>query len=187
MDEVLVKNKRNYPIHLMFQDEARFGRMSDPRRCWAPNPLRPKVELALVRQYNYIFGAVCPATGGFDWMRATDMKTPNMSLFLKQVSRAHPNKFIVIVLDGASTHKSKSLVVPSNVALIILPPYSPELNPTERIWNQLKKNYFANRYFSTLVEAMDAVDTGLYEMKKHRSKMKSLTFWPWIKEILNAN
>ncbi|MDR2367035.1 MAG: transposase [Deltaproteobacteria bacterium] len=75
-------------------------------------------------------------------MIASDMRTANMSLFLRQVSRAHPNRFVIMVLDGASTHKSKDLVVPSNVSLIILPPYSPELNPTERVWNQLRKKIF---------------------------------------------
>jgi hypothetical protein len=52
MEEVSVKNKNGYPIYLMFQDEARFGRMCDPRACWAPAPDRPLVNLALVREYE---------------------------------------------------------------------------------------------------------------------------------------
>jgi transposase len=119
-------------------------------------------------------------------MIAEDMKTPNMSRFLRQISKAHPNKYIIMVLDGASTHKSKSLVIPSNVALILLPPYSPELNPSERIWNSLRRDYIANRYFPTLEEAMEQVELGLSEMKSDRAALKSLTCWPWIEEILNA-
>jgi transposase len=91
-----------------------------------------------------------------------------------------------MVVDGASSHKGKDLIIPSNVALILLPPYSPELNPTERIWNKLRRDYIANRYFNNLDEAMEAVDRGLSELKRNGSTMKSLTLWPYIKEILNA-
>lgn len=186
MDKALERNKNNFPVYLMFQDEARFGRISDPKKCWAPAPYRPKVLQALVRQYNYVFGAVCPATGHLDYMKAPDMKTDKMSLFLKQVSRAHSNKFVIMVVDGASTHKSKDLFIPSNVSLIILPPYSPELNPTERIWHELRRDYFANRYFPTLEDAMDQVDLGLSELKSDRAFLKSLTLWPWIEGIKKA-
>jgi transposase len=128
-------------------------------------------------------GAICPWTGHLDYMRSDDMKTPNMSRFLKQVSKAHPKKFIIMVLDGASTHKSKDLIIPSNVSLIILPPYSPELNPTERLWDRLRKLYFANRYFDTLQEAMEQVDMGLADMKRGRTALKRLTNWDWINAI----
>jgi transposase len=119
-------------------------------------------------------------------MIADDMKTDNMSRFLKQVSKAHPDNHIVMVLDGASTHKSKSLIIPSNMDLIVLPPYSPELNPSERLWNTLRRDYFANRYFETLEDAMQQVKFGLKEMKKDRKALKDLTLWPWIINILNA-
>ena len=125
MGEILERNVENLPVDIVFQDEARFGRLSDPRRSWAPAPHRPVVMTCLVRQFNYVFGAVCPSTGQFDYMRAKDMKTPNMSKFLKRVSTNHNGKFVVMVLDGASTHKAKTLEIPSNVGLIILPPYSP--------------------------------------------------------------
>jgi transposase len=186
LGKILKQNKNKRPLYLMFQDEARFGRLSDPRRCWAPAPYRPKVLLSLVRQFKYVFGSVCPATGHLDYMIADNMKTENMSKFLKQVSRAHPDKSIVMVLDGASSHKSKSLVIPSNVELVYLPPYSPELNPSERLWNQLRRNKFANRYFGTLEETIHQAELGLSEMKKDRKALKSLTLWPWIINILNA-
>jgi hypothetical protein len=80
------RNLKKFPICLMFQDEARFGRMSDPRACWAPKGYRPLIKSSLVREYKYIFGAVAPKTGHFDYMVADNMKTDNMSLFLKQVS-----------------------------------------------------------------------------------------------------
>ncbi|MDR3154535.1 MAG: transposase [Deltaproteobacteria bacterium] len=132
--KALAKNKNNLPVDLMFQDEARFGRMSDPKSCWCPAPYRPIVPTALVREYRYVNGAACPKTGRFDYMTCDDMKTANMSKFLKQVSRSHRNRFVVMVVDGASSHKAKNLSIPKNIELIILPPYSPELNPQEQVW-----------------------------------------------------
>ena len=186
MDQALENNHNGYPVYLMFQDEARFGRLSDPKRCWCPAPFRPKILANLVRQFNYVFGAVCPTTGHLDYMRAENMRTPHMSQFLRQVSRAHSNKFVIMVLDGASTHKSKDLVIPANVSLIILPPYSPELNPSERIWNQLRKKYMGNRYFNSLDEAMEQVDMGLSEMERNRPAFKSLTNWDGIRANWDA-
>jgi len=73
----------------MFQDEARFGRLSDPRRCWAPAPLRPVVPVALVREYAYAYAAVSPQDGALDWMLTLKMDTLNMNAFLNHVSRRH--------------------------------------------------------------------------------------------------
>ena len=111
----------------MFQDEARFGRISDPRSCWAPAPHRPVVNLALVREFRYEYAAVSPWDGALDFMTAEKMNTENMSLFLEQVSKAHQDQFIVIVVDGASSHRSKELEIPKNMSFVRLPPYSTEL------------------------------------------------------------
>jgi hypothetical protein len=127
-----LKNEDKLPLRLMFQDEARFGRISDPRSCWAPAPHRPVVNLALVREFRYEYAAVSPWDGCLDFMTAEKMNTGNMSRFLGQVSEAHKDEFIVMVVDGASSHKSKELEIPKNVLLIRLPPYSPELNPAEQ-------------------------------------------------------
>jgi hypothetical protein len=93
----------------MFQDEARFGRMSDPRAFWAPAHYRPVVNLALILESRYEYAAVRPWDGGLDFMTAEKMNTENMSHFLGQVSEAHKSEFIVMVVDGASSHQSKDL------------------------------------------------------------------------------
>ncbi len=186
MEAACVKNEDNLPLRLMFQDEARFGRMSDPRSCWAPSPLRPVVNLALVREFRYEYAAVSPWDGDLDFMTTEKMNTENMSLFLQQVSIAHSEEFIVMVVDGASSHKSKDLQVPANVSLVILPPYSPELNPAEQIWRMLRHDYFANRVFDELDAAIKQAELGLMNMAANKSATRSLTNWPWISAILKA-
>lgn len=184
MEKALIKNLKGWPLYLMFQDEGRFGRLSDTRHCWSPAPYRPKLKAMLIREYKYVFVAVCNHTGHIDHMIADNMRTPNMSLFLNQVSKVHPRKFIAMVVDGASTHKAKDLIIPNNIALIYLPPYSPELNPTEVIWNILRRDYMANRYYNSLDETIAQVKFGLSKLKSDREKMKKLTYWPWIKKAL---
>lgn len=181
-----MKNRQALPLRLMFQDEARFGRMSDPRACWAPAPLRPVVSLALVREFRYEYAAVSPGDGCLDYMTSEKMNTDAMSRFLAQVSQSHKDDFIAMVLDGASSHKCKKLEIPETVALIFLPSYSPELNPAEYIWNSLRRDYFANRVFDSLDATTNQAEQGLAEMASDNDAVKSLTNWPWINDILNA-
>lgn len=176
----------NLPVRLMFQDEARFGRMSDPRSCWAPAPHRPVVNLAMIREFRYEYAAVSPWDGCLDFMTADKMNTDNMSRFLSQASAAHQDEFIVMVLDGASSHKSKELKIPNNVSLILLPPYSPELNPAEQIWNVLRRDHFANRVFDSLDAATEQAERGLSMMAANKSAIRQLTNWPWISAILKT-
>ena len=181
-----MKNKKNLPVRLVFQDEARFGRMSDPRACWAPAPERPVVGRALVRGFRYQYAAVSPWSGDLDHMTLEKMDTEHMSRFLKQVGAAHDQDFIVMVLDGAPSHISKELEVPENMSLVFLPPYSPELNPAERLWNVLRRDYFANRVFDSLTASTVQAEQGLEHMASNKEALKSLTNWPWISVILNA-
>ncbi len=186
MAAACLKNEDHLPVRLMFQDEARFGRMSDPRACWAPTPHRPMVNLALVREFRYEYAAVSPWDGGLDFMTAEKMNTDSMSQFLTQVGKTHEDEFIVMVVDGASSHKSKDLKIPKNVSLLLLPPYSPELNPAEQIWNILRRDYFANRVFDSLDAATEQAERGLTNMTTNKSAIRQLTNWPWISAILNT-
>ena len=173
-------------MRLMFQDEARFGRMSNPRSCWAPAPHRPVVSLALIREFRYEYAAVSPWDGCLDYMTAEKMNTDSMTRFLAQVSAAHSKEFIVMVLDGASSHKSKDLKTPDNISLIPLPPYSPELNPAEQIWNTLRRDHFANRVFDSLDAATNQAEHGLAEMAADKPAVRRLTNWPWISAIMKT-
>jgi hypothetical protein len=99
--------------------------MSDPRACWVSAPHRPVVKLALIREFRYEYAAISPWDGCLDYMIAEKMNTGNMSSFLDQVSKAHKQEFIIMVVDGASSPKSKDLKIPKNGYFLRLPPYSP--------------------------------------------------------------
>jgi DDE superfamily endonuclease len=163
-------------VRLMFQDEARFGRMARPRRCWAPRPWRP----VMLNGYEL--------QGDFDWMLCDEMNTLRMGEFLGQVSRAHPEGFMVMIVDGASSHRSKDLAVPENIRLLPLPAYAPELNPQEHVWDELREKEFPNRVFNHLDAVIEQLLVGLSCLAEDHNRVRSLTAWPWIVSInLNAH
>jgi hypothetical protein len=164
----------------MFQDEARFGRMVRIRRCWAPAPQRPTVDNGYEREYTYVYGAVSPLEGQLDWMICQQMNTERMSEFLAQVSLAHPHDFIVMVVDGASSHVAKDLVIPENIRLHRLPPYSPQLNPQEHLWDELREKEFPNRVFADMSGVVRQLESGLPKLAADTARLRSITAWPWI-------
>ena len=180
MAETITNNTENLPVRLMFQDEARFGRLSDPRRCWAPWPLRPLVKKALIREYVYAYAAVTPADGQLDWMLGSRMNTVTMNVFLRQVSQRHCEEFVVMVLDGAPSHRSVQLEIPENMTLLRLPPYSPELNPVEHLWDELREKEFANKVFDSLDSAIAQLALGMWRLESSPAALQSLTGWEWI-------
>lgn len=121
----------------MSQDEARFGRVSPLRRGFAPPGMRPHVTAQVVREYTYAYAAVAPQLGLMTALVLPRADTTMMNLFLKHVSETFADYFIVMQIDQAAWHRSKTLLIPDNIRLIYQPPYSPEVNPTEHIWEEL--------------------------------------------------
>src|SRR5260370_40554227 len=110
----------------MFQEGARVGRMGRIRGGWAPGPQRAGGDNGCEREFQHVYGAVSPREGEWDWMICPAMNTEWMGAFLAQVNAAHPQDFIVMVVDGASSHVAKALVASENIRLHRLPAYSPE-------------------------------------------------------------
>lgn len=103
-----------------------------------------------------------------------------MSTFLRKISKAHPEEFVVMVLDGAPSHRCKDLAVPENMHLVFLPPYSPELNPAELLWDELREKSFANRVFDSMSGVVTQLRQGLQRLRRNPKAVASLTGWGWI-------
>jgi transposase len=175
-------------VRLMFQDEGRFGRISDPRRCWGPPRFRPDVRAALVREYVYAYSALSPWDARLDSLVLPDASTACMNVFLEQIAARYPQEFIVMVLDGAGWHRSHALQVPDNMALLALPPYAPELNPVELVWGELREKAFHNRIFDSLDAVEDRLCEALRDLENDQRRIRSLAAWAWLTELnLNAN
>jgi transposase len=167
-------------LKLMFQDEARFGRISEVRRCWAPKPMRPLCQAMLTHQYTYAYGAVDVLTGELDSLILPHVNTECMQLFLNEVSARHPHERIVMVIDGAGWHRGGALIAPSNICLLTLPPYAPELNPIEHVWDELREKFFHNRIFQSLGALEDQLAAALKALELDCHTVASIVSWPWI-------
>lgn len=168
------------PLRLMFQDEARFGRISDTRYCWAKKPLRPMVKAMLTHQYTYAYGAVSPQDGRFDSLVLPHVNSACMQLFMNEIALRYPDENIVMVVDGAGWHRKADFKLPENLRLLFLPPYSPELNPQEHLWDELREKYFHNHAFESLDALEDQLVTGLRHLEVSPHTVKSITGWDWI-------
>lgn len=164
----------------MFQDEARFGRISDVRRCWAPKPVRPLCQAMLTHEYTYAYGAVDVCSGELDSLILSHVNTECMQVFLNEVSARHPQALIVMVIDGAGWHRSDKLKAPANIFLLKLPPYAPELNPIEHVWDELREKFFHNRVFNSLDALEDHLELALKTLENSANTVNSIVSWLWI-------
>jgi hypothetical protein len=170
----------NRPVLLFAQDEGRFGRISDVRRAWAPLGMRPQAPRQVIRTYLSVFTAVCPALGRMTSLILPWANTEMMNIFLRQVAEDFSDYFILMLADQAGWHVSQNLAVPENMRLIKLPPRSPELNPSEQIWEELREKNFANKACRDLEEVEDTLCQGLNDLARNPEKLRSMTNFPYL-------
>jgi transposase len=135
-------------LRVFFEDEARFGTQGTITRVRAPKGSRPRAVRQNGREWLYVLMAVCLSTGSASALIMPELNTAVINLFLEQFARELPKGVhAVLIWDGAGYHTSGDLVVPEDVSLIQLPPYSPELNPVENLWHSLRAHHWSNREY----------------------------------------
>jgi hypothetical protein len=172
----------------MFQDEARFGRMVRPRRCWAPTPLRPVISNGYERQFVYVYGAVSPLQGELDWRLCREMNTVR----IERVSPAsQPGPSDGSHRDGTGRSQfaqSQGTRHPRQHPAAGVATLCPELNPQEHVWDEVREKEFPNRVFNHLDAVIRQLEQGLPRLAAAAERLRSLTAWPWIISLnLNAN
>jgi len=166
-----------------FQDEARIGQQGTLTNVWAPKGSRPTAVKQTEYDWVYIFGAVNPATGKSSALIAPTVNTEYMNHHLQFISEeAGEAVHVVLVLDQAGWHVAKKLRVPANITLLHLPPYSPELNPIERLWAYLKSHYLSNRVYKNYKEILKAGTVAWNKMTPQMFRSICHTVWP-MREI----
>jgi hypothetical protein len=188
MEELTIKaREQGLELAILFEDEARFGRVQDPKRCWAKKGFRPQVKAQMIREYTYAYGAVEPINGKLTSLNLPHSDSACMSIFLKEVAVQYANKYVVMFMDQASWHRSKELEIPKNIHLLYLPPYSPELNPVEMAWKSIRKAFFHNTYFNSLEAVEDRLVQALQHFFHNPNELKTTCGFHWIvNPILSA-
>jgi len=148
----------------MFQDEAIFGRIGKLYKCWAWNGYRPTVLQQKIREYRYLFGAADPLAGDGCFRIYSHCDTVIMNHYLQELSEQFKDDYILLVCDNAGWHKSKDLLIPCNIEIIYIPPYTPEMNPIEQIWDELREKHFANVYFNSLKQVVDKLCSAIQSL-----------------------
>ena len=179
--EVIDKTKINSKkeVKVWFQDEARFGLITEQRRKITLKGVKPIGLKQFEFENFWMYGVVEPLSGDSFFMEYSVLDSVCFGDFLSQFSKQNPKSTNLIFLDGSRAHTAKALKIPKNIILHLIPPYSPELNPKERIWQDLKKETC-----DELFENLNSLRTFLYDKVNNLTKnmLRSLSFYPYIRE-----
>lgn len=151
------KIKEDPTVEVLFFDEARFGTHSKLGHGWYPKGSRTAVKVKLGYKNFYVYGVANPWTGRNFSLLLPKANTDCMNVFIQELVKDFEDKRIILVLDGAGWHKSKDLLIPNNITLVFLPPYSPELNPVERLWLHIKHHTIRSRIYNVLSDLENKV------------------------------
>ena len=165
-------------------DEARVGQKGRLCHRWWLRGRRPPGRCDRRFEWACLFAAVEPATGADVALVLPEATTAAMNLFLAELAAGLPGDVrAALVPDGAGWHGARALAVPPNVTLVPLPPYSPELNPVERVWLYLRERFLSLRVFAGYRAIVDACCTAWNRLTADPSRLRSLCDQPWIRKV----
>lgn len=160
----------------------RYGLISNYRRSWSPVGVRTIIDNQQAFSNRYLFSAVAPLSGESFHIIGLEENTSTMvALFCDELEKAYPEKHLVVVFDNAPSHRPKIVTERKRLTCIYLPPYSPELNPAERFFGELRKST-ANRIFATLDEQEKVIEETVQVLSCNEKEMKQLTGYSWIEK-----
>jgi hypothetical protein len=187
LERVRAAQARGTRVELWFADEARIGQKNTLTRVWGQTGGRPAAAKDLGFTSAYVFGAVCPGEGKAAAVIMPICNTIAMNHHLREISSqvgAAAHALLVLTpapaeAGGAGWHDSQALAIPDNITLLALPPYSPELNPVERIWHYLRSHWLANSVFRSLADIMDACEMAWNRFAADPGLIRSLCAVAW--------
>lgn len=175
------------PVKIWFADESRYGLLPNHRRVWTRKGLRPHKLWQSKYEWSYCYGAIDPMEGKTVFVQTPSVNLEWTRVFLEQITKQYPNHEHVIIWDGAGFHPKDSTheIVPEGIHILNLPPYSPELNPIEKLWD-LIQDHTANKLWPTIERLDQVVGEHLKTWWENPSKVISLFGKGWIRSSVNA-
>ena len=170
-------------VQVWFEDEARFGQQGTLARVWARRGSRPRGVRQNQYTSLYVLTAVCVGTGAASGLISPTLNAGVINLFLEQFSRElAAGSHAILVWDGAAYHTGGELVVPANVSLIQLVPYSPELNPVENLWHYLRSHYWSLRVYRDYGALEEAAMAAWRAVCLEPGSVRSICAAPYVSE-----
>ncbi len=164
-------------MRLWVEDETRIGLMPIHRRRITAKGVRPLISSEIKREYEYLFGMIEPLTGKDFMMELPRLDTDTMQVFIDEFEKADPDSLHLVVVDNASSHTTEKLKVGENIVFIFLPACSPELNPIERFWKELK-DWLSDYEPQTMTEVRELISQGLKSFSEQA--MSSITWFEYL-------
>jgi hypothetical protein len=171
------------PVKVFAQDESRVGLLPIIRRRITACGVQPVATVSHKFDNFYLYGAVEPTTGDSFFLELPWLNTSAFQLWIDHFAEAFPQSFNILVLDNGAFHKAKAVQWPANVTPVFLPPYSPELNPIERLWRDLK-----DKLADCTVQTLDALSavSGLLLQSYSQTALQSLTSYAYFVQAVET-
>jgi transposase len=171
------------PVRIFCEDESRFGSLPVQRRCITLSGIKPIGPVQYCFENFYVYGAVEPTTGESFFLELPQLNTTNFQIFLQEFADRYHDTLNIVLMDNGSCHTAKSLVTPDNVVCLFIPPYSPELNPIERLWRDMK-DQLAWLLVARIEELAHHVERIIRQYSK--SAIQSLTSYAYFVQAVHA-
>jgi len=170
LEQISVEHSKEYDsVNLYFQDESRFGLKTHIGRCLTAKGVKPIVKYQHAFKNTYLYGSFSPINGASFVYEIEGTTSEIFYEYLKEFSLYNPTELKIIIIDNAGFHSLSKYSIPDNIKLIRIPPYSPELNPAEKIWAYIKKSYKNNVF-----ENLDNVKFWLHDFVKNNINQKNV-------------
>jgi DDE superfamily endonuclease len=180
---VITAEYPDLPIRYWCQDETRLGLHTDLGKRLTATGVKPVIEMQWPRQALWLYGAVEPQTGAGVFMEYSHLDSRCFEHFLHHLSGLYANSLNIIQVDGAPAHIAWEIEIPDNIILMFQPPHSPELNPIERLWQDIKRD-FKGANFANLDALRAAITEVLNDITPEW--IASLTQYPFIINALSV-
>ena len=170
---------------MYFQDESRFGLFTRVGKMITAKGVQPICPFHHEFKNLYLFGAFSPITGDSFMLELPDCNTDMFELYLHEFSKQKPEELKILFLDNGDFHKAKRLVIPANIKLLFIPPYTPELNPSELVWKFIKAR-IVNKAYKTLTELSTHLSDIIHN-ELNTTRIKSITNYEIYTKTFKTN
>jgi len=182
--EIVAAHPEATQFEIWSQDERRVGQQGRTGSIWWQRGETPRGLRDAGHRSTWMIGAVCPVRDTGVALVMPRLDTAMMTVFLTELSHAvTPDAHGIVLMDRASWHNADDLVVPANLSLVFLPPYSSELNPIERLWLYLKENRLSYCVFHTTEQIIDACCDAWNRLLAETGRIRSLCSYPWLEQV----
>ena len=168
-------------VELWSQDEIRIGQQGSLCRIWARRGTRPRKVKQQQFLSTYVYGAASHTTGASCALVLPYANTNTMNIFLRELStKISPSKHMALIVDNAGWHRAKDLVIPDNITLVPLPPYSPELNAMEQVWEWMRGHHLSNQCYKNYNHIVEQACKAWNNFSNNIELVRSIMHRGWI-------